>query len=391
MHMMHHFAQHGPVSHHHMPPPPQSAGLPFLMPTLHTPASRLRTTPGQTPSRTVPMHWSQQQQQQQPSFQQRPQQPYTLSQQFSSASKPQLAAREKHTPSHLMSGERSAEKAVSTMMPDKAGKGLERDLCNASADELVQILLDLASCNPQAAAFINIKAQLFALRRPQQQVLAEYPPNMSVPSTGGLMGLETPSKALQLDDSAAQLGSNASQTLVAQSPLQTLQTALHDRHVLPETRSFGHEMHPCIRLYGACRHSTNCPFKTLPKNVCVHWIRNSCTNMTDCPGVHRLPADCPVQVTMVFELSRGADRTVMAEKAQSLMLASEPALPESRGGLFMDQVDPEECVTPRGQRTAELVPGSAIEVCDEGHDGSREVNCARCLNDSLELAAADLS
>jgi hypothetical protein len=374
----HHHHHHHHHLHHHMMQHfvhnmPQSNSLampqPFMMPTLHTPAGRMRTTPGQTPSRTVPTQWSQ------------PQQPYTLTQQLNSASK--AATKQSHT-----AGERSSEKLVSTMMPDKAGKGLERDLSNATPEELMQILLDLSSCNPQAAAFINTKAQLFALRRPQ--VLAEFPPNVSVGQMSGTTPVahsvrETPSKALSLDDSMQ----HHNTSLTHRSPLQTLQSALHDRHVVPESRGFAAEMHPCIRLYGACRHATNCPFKTLPKNVCLNWVRNSCTNMNDCPAVHRLPADCPVQVTMVFELSRGMDRVVMAKKAQSLMLASEPSMPESQGGLMMDAVDPAQCITPRGQRTVEITPGSAIEHAADDHDGSREVNCARCLNDSLELAAGD--
>ena len=78
----------------------------------------------------------------------------------------------------------------------------------------------------------------------------------------------------------------------------------------------------------------------------------------------------------------------MAKKAQALMLASEPTVAESQG-MMMDAVDPLHLITPRGQRTMELVPGSAIAVAAEEHDGSREDNCCRCLNDSLELAATN--
>ncbi|CUE80866.1 Hypothetical protein, putative [Bodo saltans] len=271
----------------------------------------------------------------------------------------------------------AATAATATSLADKicpmSGKGLERELMCATKEELVQVLLDLSSCNIAASTFIQSKAQLFSLQATHmmgftEEMAVTMTPTVTISigrtttsapptapqgapatiapamatATNESQELTTPSKELfSLDDSSAswqsRFSSTAKELNTMESPVSAsappapaatssavtvvgktpVRRELQERHITPETRAFAAEVHPCLRLYGACRHSVNCIFKTLPRNLCLHWIRGSCAGGADCGCVHRFPVNCPEQVRTVYELSHGGDRIEVAKRAES--------------------------------------------------------------------------
>jgi hypothetical protein len=407
----------------------------------------------------------------------------------------------------------AATAATATSLADKicpmSGKGLERELMCASKEELVQVLLDLCSCNVAASTFIQSKAQLFALQATHvgytdeisvvitppavtmsvgaaagRTYSAAAPHTAAAPSTATAAAaatagnesqeLTTPSKELfSLDDSNASWHSRfssaaAKELSTTESPFAAaaphqhqlalgktpVRRELQERHITPETRPFSAEVHPCLRLYGACRHSVNCIFKTLPRNLCLHWIRGSCAGGADCGCVHRFPVNCPEQVRTVYELSHGGDRTEVAKRAEStaekarVLVASAtaaaaaaassmsgaaaeigtmgtPVNPRQRSVVHaeklvlspipytMDEDDIESAVTPRNesQRISTLMTKAAassgqdnLTAAREAHqlmeatgaaaDGSSDsptmVSVERCLRDSFDAAMDDV-
>ncbi|KEG09647.1 glucoamylase-like protein [Trypanosoma grayi] len=248
------------------------------------------------------------------------------------------------------------------------GRALERDLLAAENDELVQILLELSSCNLEAARFIQSKARLFAMRHaisPTNQCGengdgvsgSESSAVMQQPQPGGSLGIldrccasthPTPSKPLAFEDDTPRTtdscsnrynsamrasplnphsrSENWTQTLLRTPPNQRVArprgeakqspaftTAVADTNVRAEERAFCTEVHPCLRWYGSCRHPTSCPFALCPQNLCLNWVRSSCVAGTQCGGVHRLPDACPPEVRTVFDLGHGADRVALAQ------------------------------------------------------------------------------
>jgi hypothetical protein len=394
----------------------------------------------------------------------------------------------------------AATAATATSLADKicpiSGKGLERELMCASKEELVQVLLDLCSCNVAASTFIQSKAQLFALQATHigyaDQGPAITPPAATIsvgagrtysaapptaaagaPSTATAAAatgnesqeLTTPSKELfSLDDSNAswhsRFSSGARELSTTESPLAAgphqhlgktpVRRELQERHITPETRPFSAEVHPCLRLYGACRHSVNCIFKTLPRNLCLHWIRGSCAGGADCGCAHRFPVNCPEQVRTVYELSHGGDRTEVAKRAEAtaektrVLVASAtaaaaaapsmggaaaeiapmgtPVNPRQRSVVHaeklvlspipyaMDEDDVESAVTPRNesQRISTLMAKAAassgqdnltaareahqlLEATGaEGSDSPTMESVERCLRDSFDAAMDDV-
>lgn len=84
-----------------------------------------------------------------------------------------------------------------------------------------------------------------------------------------------------------------------------------DAHLTSEKRQWSSETHPCLRLYGSCRHNRNCIFASSPRNLCLNWVRNSCVAGKHCNGVHRLPDVCSQNVRKLYELSHCANRDVL--------------------------------------------------------------------------------
>lgn len=362
----------GPMPHMGMHP----FGQPMFSMNYSTPIPRQRTPNNNTPSRTVAAgtQWSHQ---------------TTMGSQ-SKAVVGFPYTSDIATPMHMKSqvgAMSAATAATTTAMTEKCnpitGRGLERDLNLASKEELLQILLDLSSCNNDAANFIHTKAQLFALRVNCCISHSEFDDN-STPSKP-LFQNETPMMGLQSR-------SNSGKVLAKESPARDLQQCLHERHTTPESRAFATEAHPCLRLYGACRHTTNCIFKTLPRNLCLNWVRGSCAGGSDCGMVHRFPPNCPAQVEMIFELSHGGNRTEIAKRAETLSKPCGTPLPSGR---FQDTCDLNSTTpTNETQRTAQRLVFDSSEE-DTPTTTPKDTNSAvsfsettRCLNDSFDNAAS---
>ncbi|GET88533.1 glucoamylase-like protein [Leishmania tarentolae] len=245
------------------------------------------------------------------------------------------------------------------------GVTLEKQLLYASKGELAQLLLELASCNPDASRFIHSKAFFFVFRHEHRgeavetcETCLEETPVMTAAAAAvnqnrqhyaaddGLGGGFT-SKTAGIpngDRSCEQSG-------VLKPPVTG--TATHDhviaRCIFPveaaddedgdgddsltkiehcdptvtkgsahatmprrclsaKDRRFSAELHPCLRWYGACRNATSCVYTTVPRNVCLRWILGSCSAGSECSGVHRLPFSCSPEVRRIYELNHGLAR-----------------------------------------------------------------------------------
>ena len=318
MHQMHHAHLYGSAASH---------------PAFSTPAGRLGGTPGHTPGRTVPATWQQvQHMQQQQSSVQKEKAP-----QFSHAGGTGAA------PGSVTKAERM----------ERSGRGLERDLSAASFDELLQILLDLSSCNAAASEFIHCKAQLFALRGGGHSAKGAAP-----------LDPTTPSKPLSYDETPA---SHAE---------VSIREVLQDRRLSPGSRAFSIDTHPCIRLWGACRHATSCIFKNVPSNLCLSWVRGECG--VDCGCVHRLPSNCPPQVLVIYKLSRGGDRDLMAESAARTQERPRQINSLEVSAIAESTCSEESCSTPKKQRS---------HVKEDPCEHVVPDHVSRCLNDSFDRAA----
>ena len=179
--------------------------------------------------------------------------------------------------------------ATTVHVKEKNGKQLERELCHATRDELIQILVDLSTCNPQAAAFIESKAMLINIKSAADNSDVS-PPRCDQPAV----------------TSNARAPTNQHDS--PSTTLSSLQKQLHDRNTTPQGRGFSSEQHPCLRMFGCCRHSASCIFSRMPQNLCVHWVRGECNAGAECGLVHRLPEDCPEQMRTVFKLNHGGNR-----------------------------------------------------------------------------------
>ena len=62
------------------------------------------------------------------------------------------------------------------------------------------------------------------------------------------------------------------------------------------------KLHPCMYVYGACRHPVSCPNAKLPFNLCLSWLRGVCHAGESCTMVHRLPDNCSEQVRLIHTL-----------------------------------------------------------------------------------------
>ncbi|CCW72126.1 unnamed protein product [Phytomonas sp. Hart1] len=85
-------------------------------------------------------------------------------------------------------------------------------------------------------------------------------------------------------------------------------TILKRTQVRSRDKPFCTDLHPCLRWYGVCRNPTKCVYVTTPQNLCLNWIRASCSSGDDCSGVHRLPEPCTFDVFMVYQLNHGMRR-----------------------------------------------------------------------------------
>ncbi|KAG5504945.1 hypothetical protein JKF63_04392 [Porcisia hertigi] len=246
---------------------------------------------------------------------------------------------------------------------DQSGATLDKQLLYASKSELAQLLLELAGCNPEASHFIRSKAFLFSFRNGHdgEPVRAWEAYSGDTPTTtaadivaahtnggrdarGGGSGCGTTSEALNMSscdgtgersvvfkqpvagavahdhaiarcifpvEAAEEEDGDGNDCSVEQRVTGRLltkgvaDTKMPLRHPCPEARAFSAELHPCLRWYGACRNATSCVFVSLPRNVCLNWIRGSCMAQTECSGVHRLPSPCPPDICDIYKLNHG--------------------------------------------------------------------------------------
>ncbi|KPI85812.1 glucoamylase-like protein [Leptomonas seymouri] len=266
-----------------------------------------------------------------------------------------------------------------------SGVALERQLLHASKEELVQILLELGSCNPEASRFIDAKAFFFAFRhehsrvstasateavadtpmsqlpantdgcssssstvgkgqesrQEQRKVMAERTvnaPSRAKPdetSTSGNRGIARcifPAETAGDDEADGEGNDSTSKEndTIRQSHENLKAPALAvggndgsppERRVRPEERAFSTEAHPCLRWYGACRNATSCVYASLPCNLCLNWVRGACMAHTECSGVHRLPDPCPLELHRIYLLNHGLPRGGVGHRLHALPLS----------------------------------------------------------------------
>ncbi|RNF26420.1 glucoamylase-like protein [Trypanosoma conorhini] len=272
----------------------------------------------------------------------------------------------------------SPSRGIGHSSVELTGRALEKELRAAEKDDLLQVLLELSSCNQEAACFIQSKASLFSLRRATMSGRKQGENTDSAPASeaaatttntaasvpdkaperlpkGVSFGIldrccdsthVTPSKPLTFEAdtslsnscekftsaggaSPANLSSRDTASMQVrlltpskQSVVQeggekkrtSAQGVLAEACVKAEDRPWCNEVHPCLRWYRSCRHPTSCPFASMPQNLCLNWVRGSCMLGAECSGVHRLPDTCPSDVLTLFELCHGADRAAVAHE-----------------------------------------------------------------------------
>lgn len=252
-----------------------------------------------------------------------------------------------------------------------SGVALEKQLLHASKEELVQILLELGSCNTDASRFIDAKAFFFAFRHEHARLptpapitaaaMATNPTNSAaalgaiqncksfgadvVPasekaqqqrqggsgveaapfSTGGSTTSSNsrgiarcifPAEAADDEDETEDAALTVARpTLTAAAPPSALPP---QRRLRPEERDFSMDVHPCLRWYGACRNATSCVYASLPRNLCLNWVRGACMAHAECGGVHRLPQPCPPEIQRIYLLHHGVARCGAGETLRAL-------------------------------------------------------------------------
>jgi hypothetical protein len=279
-----------------------------------------------------------------------------------------------------------------------SGVALEKQLLHASKAELVQILLELGSCNPEASRFIDAKAFFFAFRHEHGHpptspaaaaVAAAGKPaaprltDMSSPSAEqrvveGKAGAEVdtavpvvvaavkagesttssnrsiarcifPAEARDGADDAEDDGDDAAVAVkdhpagsavveagdvkategdTAGAGAEGVRHSIPERRVRPEERAFCASVHPCLRWYGACRNATSCIYASLPRNLCLNWVRGACVARTECSGVHRLPDPCSPELQRIYLLNHGLPRSGAGATLHAL--SASPSLTRSQ-------------------------------------------------------------
>ncbi|CAD2218379.1 hypothetical protein, conserved [Angomonas deanei] len=244
-----------------------------------------------------------------------------------------------HTSTYVMQQSPSHPSPGGTLSPvcGLSGMALEKQLMQATKEELVQILLELGSCNANASSFIQSKARFFSFRHGDASMLQSEGcdgPDSDLPSSTlkEEEGVST-RRALQLHDcsvlsasgrptpkrltadpnslSTKELPNKTSATPVKQTPSPRKSNAATPSQ-RPDSKPFSEETHPCLRWYGACRNPTSCVFSSAPQNLCLNWVRGSCAAGMDCSGVHRMPTPCSKELTRLYELSHGQLRRDIA-------------------------------------------------------------------------------
>ncbi|KAG5479066.1 hypothetical protein LSCM1_02910 [Leishmania martiniquensis] len=281
--------------------------------------------------------------------------------------------------------------SFSTLTSGPPGLALEKQLLYARKGDLAQILVELASCNPEASRFIHSKALFFAFRRGYggeavdarearpaaslvtrsatagadknawQQARHRGSGASGIPKAVGVPNGDRPRQescvlkhaaadSIMLSGAAAVHDHNIARCIFpvevaddedcdcADSPAGARRshpagvkgaataTVPEDLHC-PEGRAFSTELHPCLRWYGACRNATSCAYASVPRNVCLNWIRGSCMARTECSGVHRLPSPCPPEVRRIYELNHGLVRRETPVTASAPRVSVGHALP----------------------------------------------------------------
>ncbi|KPA85670.1 glucoamylase-like protein [Leptomonas pyrrhocoris] len=259
-----------------------------------------------------------------------------------------------------------------------SGVALERQLLHASKEELVQILLELGSCNPEASRFIDAKAFFFAFRHEHSR---ETTPAAAVDKPSGTLPMNTNScsaeskgegeeqprrksvsegavKALlavtagegtksgnrsiarcifpaeaaeddeadgEGDDSTNKVSGTGTHAIESLKPAGGSGGNLSWRRVRPEERPFCTDVHPCLRWYGACRNATSCAYASLPRNLCLNWVRGACVARAECSGVHRLPDPCPPELQRIYLLNHGLPRCDAGHALHALPVSPSPS------------------------------------------------------------------
>ncbi|KAK7197149.1 glucoamylase-like protein [Novymonas esmeraldas] len=201
--------------------------------------------------------------------------------------------------------------AVEGALQDPA---LRSQLQHVSRDELTQILLELASRSAEVASFIRSKVISFAVCRGDG----------SPAHTADGRGPETARCIFPTTEPEGGDGGGDGDDGDLHAPHH------HPHHVdyqSPENRPFSAELHPCVGWYGGCRNTSSCVYAHVPRNVCLRWIRGSCTAGSDCCGAHRLPSPCPSEIRRIYDLNHGLASRGNPATACATHVAGSHALP----------------------------------------------------------------
>lgn len=168
---------------------------------------------------------------------------------------------------------------------------LERDLAEATKEELLQLVLEMTYYSPEAANFVECKSQIFSLR-PRLRAAEPYD------AADGNQG--TPSATA---DATAKRD---------RTPAKDNAKSMVLDDCRPEHRAFCTERHPCVKVYGACRFSS-CVFAGCPQNLCLSWVRGACSYGSECMLVHRIPEDASDSIKQLVSVQtdRHASTTLL--------------------------------------------------------------------------------
>lgn len=210
-----------------------------------------------------------------------------------------------------------------------SGVALERHLQLASKEELVQILLELGSCNREVFAFFLSKVGLLAsgcepigsdavqLKIPHDAPLGDDNIRDSNCVRRALLQDRCSPFSKLIPFSVDPLLKQNTHPIFKDSLLSTPVSQrfpkINERvHVAvyeeSEDRTFADDLHPCLRWYGGCRFASSCVFISAPQNLCLNWVRGACEAGPKCSGVHRLPQGCPSEIQTIYNLNHGMSR-----------------------------------------------------------------------------------
>ena len=156
-------------------------------------------------------------------------------------------------------------------------------------------------------------------------------------------------------------------------------------------RAFNTEkVHPCLHIYGACRHPVSCPCALLPYNFCLSWLRGVCHAGESCTMVHRLPDNCSEQVRLIHTLQeddshKGNLRTSPALVSRIFDTTRRLMNERARANNMDLEVSPSSTEAPSPTSTRHSVSPKNGE--EENSNVNNDATCPKRLESTLNSAS----